>query len=99
MRWGFEHEAGPFETWDMLGVAETVKRMKTAGYPPANWVEEMLKAGMETFYQYKDGVKVGVYDVSRKKYVKLKRPCRDGRAEHPEGHEEGHQPEQRRHAL
>jgi len=21
MRWGFGHEAGPFEMWDMLGVA------------------------------------------------------------------------------
>ena len=26
VRWGFMHEAGPFETWDMLGVKETVKR-------------------------------------------------------------------------
>src|SRR6185295_1388753 len=32
VRWGFMHEAGPFETWDMLGVRDTVKRMKVAGY-------------------------------------------------------------------
>ncbi len=31
VRWGFMHEAGPFETWDMLGVKETVKQMKAAG--------------------------------------------------------------------
>ncbi|MBI5944549.1 MAG: 3-hydroxyacyl-CoA dehydrogenase/enoyl-CoA hydratase family protein [Chloroflexi bacterium] len=71
-RWGFMHEAGPFETWDMLGVKETVKAMKTAGYPAAKWVDEMLKNGCETFYQYKGGNKVGTYDVNKKKYVKFK---------------------------
>ena len=70
--WGFMHEAGPFETWDMLGVKETVKRMKKEGYPAAKWVDEMLKNGCETFYQYKSGNKVGAYDVSKKKYVKFK---------------------------
>ncbi len=72
VRWGFSHEAGPFEIWDMLGVKETVKRMKAEGYPAAKWVDEMLKAGVETFYQYKGDNKVGTYDVSKKKYVKLK---------------------------
>jgi 3-hydroxyacyl-CoA dehydrogenase len=66
------HEAGPFETWDMLGVKESVKRMKAEGYAPAKWVDAMLKNGIETFYQYKAGVKVGVYDVEKKKYVKIK---------------------------
>lgn len=75
VRWGFQHEAGPFEIWDMLGVAETVKKMKKAGYPAARWVQEMLKDGAETFYQYKHGVKVGVYDVVKKKYAKLKKPA------------------------
>lgn len=74
VRWGFMHEAGPFETWDMLGVKETVKRMKAEGYVPAKWVDEMLKDGVETFYQYKGANKVGVYDVARKKYTKLKQP-------------------------
>lgn len=72
IRWGFMHEAGAFETWDMLGVKETVKRMKADGYPAAKWVDEMLKNGCETFYQYKNGNKIGAYDVSKKKYVKFK---------------------------
>ncbi|MDP2776436.1 MAG: 3-hydroxyacyl-CoA dehydrogenase/enoyl-CoA hydratase family protein [Anaerolineales bacterium] len=72
VRWGFMHDAGPFEIWDMLGVKETVKRMKAEGYAPAKWVDEMVKGGAETFYQYKGDNKVGVYDVSKKKYVKLK---------------------------
>ncbi|HSO13463.1 MAG TPA: 3-hydroxyacyl-CoA dehydrogenase/enoyl-CoA hydratase family protein [Anaerolineales bacterium] len=74
VRWGFMHEAGPFETWDMLGVKETAKKMKAAGYPAAKWVDTMLKAGVDSFYQYKNGEKVGVYDVAKQKYVKIKRP-------------------------
>jgi len=74
VRWGFMHETGPFETWDMLGVKETVKGMKAAGYAPAKWVDAMLKNGVESFYQYKDGDKVGVYDVVKGKYAKLKKP-------------------------
>jgi 3-hydroxyacyl-CoA dehydrogenase len=73
VRWGFMHEAGPFEMWDMLGVKDIVKRMKAAGYTPAKWVDAMLKNGVESFYQYKGGDKVGVYDVAKKKYVKVKR--------------------------
>jgi len=74
VRWGFMHEVGPFETWDMLGVKVTMKRMKAAGYPAAKWVNEMLKAGFESFYQYKNGERVGVYDVVKGKYAKLKMP-------------------------
>ncbi len=74
VRWGFMHEAGPFETWDMLGVKETVKQMKAAGYPAAKWVSEMLKSGVESFYQYKNGEKVAVYDAVKGKYTKLKKP-------------------------
>jgi len=74
VRWGFMHEAGPFEMWDMLGVKETVKKMKAAGYPAAKWVDKMLKAGSESFYQYRDGGKAGVYDAVKGKYVKLKLP-------------------------
>ena len=75
VRWGFMHEAGPFETWDMLGVKETVERMNAEGYPAAEGVDAMLKNGCETFYQYKDGVKVGVYDVQKKNYVEIKVPA------------------------
>jgi 3-hydroxyacyl-CoA dehydrogenase len=74
VRWGFMHEAGPFETWDMLGVHATAQRMQAAGYPAAQWVQELLAAGFDSFYQYQDGEKVGVYDVVRRTYVDLERP-------------------------
>ena len=69
VRWGFGHEAGPFEIWDMLGVRETAARMKAAGYPPAEWVDAMLASGGETFYGYEEGAKSSAYDVNQRKYV------------------------------
>ncbi len=74
MRWGFSHESGYFEMWDMLGVAETVAQMKAAGYAPAAWVEEMLAGGVASFYQYEGKEKVGVYDVAQKKYAAFPKP-------------------------
>lgn len=64
MKWGFAHEAGPFETWDMLGVQETVERMEREDIAVAPWVKEMLAAGNATFYQ--NG---SYYDPASKKYV------------------------------
>ncbi len=32
MRWGFAFGAGPFETWDTLGVPETADRMRAEGF-------------------------------------------------------------------
>jgi 3-hydroxyacyl-CoA dehydrogenase len=51
IRWGFAHQAGPFEIWDMLGVAETVEKIEAAGHEVAGWVKEMLASDHETFYQ------------------------------------------------
>jgi 3-hydroxyacyl-CoA dehydrogenase len=74
VRWGFGHEAGPFEIWDKLGVRETLDLMTADGFAPAAWVEGMLKKGCETFYQYDGDQKIGVYDVSKQKYVSITRP-------------------------
>jgi 3-hydroxyacyl-CoA dehydrogenase len=73
MRWGFGHEAGPFETWDMLGVEGTLDSMKMAGFPAANWVEVMINTGHPTFYQYEGGSKVKVYNPVIGKYEPIKR--------------------------
>ena len=51
MKWGFAHQAGPFETWDMLGVAETVDKMASQDIAVAPWVKEMLAGGNATFYR------------------------------------------------
>jgi 3-hydroxyacyl-CoA dehydrogenase len=73
MRWGFGHEAGPFETWDMLGVKDTSAAMDAAGFKPAKWVDKMVKSGYNTFYQYEGDNKVGVYNPGLGKYVPVKR--------------------------
>jgi 3-hydroxyacyl-CoA dehydrogenase len=74
MKWGFGHEAGPFETWDLLGVAETADAMQEAGFPPALWVRRMLSDGFKTFYQYEGDRKVGVYNPEKGAYQPIKRP-------------------------
>jgi 3-hydroxyacyl-CoA dehydrogenase len=75
MRWGFGREAGPFETWDLLGVAETVEAMKKEGFPPALWVDDMLSRGYEKFYQYSADTKTGAYDPGKQAYVPISRPA------------------------
>ena len=72
IRWGFGHDAGPFEIWDMLGVKQTVKAMAASGFEPAAWVEKMLAAGIKTFYKYDQaGTKASVYSVKKKAYVPI----------------------------
>lgn len=66
MKWGFAHEAGPFETWDMLGVAETVARLEEQDIAVAPWVKEMLATGHPTFYH--NG---SYYDPATKEYRAL----------------------------
>ncbi|MFZ8843620.1 3-hydroxyacyl-CoA dehydrogenase NAD-binding domain-containing protein [Thermoflexus sp.] len=71
MKWGFNYELGPFETWDALGVAETVARIEARGWPVAEWVKDFLAAGGRTFYQYENGRIVGYYDFRERAYRRL----------------------------
>jgi len=73
MKWGFGHDAGPFEVWDMLGVEDTILTMTTSGFPPAKWVEKMVKNGNRTFYQYEAGNKIGVFNPVLGIYEPIKR--------------------------
>ncbi len=50
VRWGFAHEAGPFEIWDMLGVEETIEKMEELGFVVPDWVKDMLNEGITSFY-------------------------------------------------
>lgn len=73
-RWGFNHELGPFEIWDAIGVADTIPRMEADGYAVPQWVKDMVAGGHPTFYQRDEhGVVTGVYDPARTAYVPLKR--------------------------
>ena len=67
MKAGFGWEIGAFESWDVLGVATTVSKMKEAGYSVASWVQEMLSAGNNSFYKIDNGQKL-FYDMLSKTY-------------------------------
>jgi 3-hydroxyacyl-CoA dehydrogenase len=71
MEWGFAHQAGPFRTWDLLGVRETVENMKSMDIEVAPWVEEMLRAGNEGFYKTENGTELQFSPVE-KQYVPVR---------------------------
>lgn len=64
---GFGWEIGAFESWEVLGVASTVSKMKEAGYSVAPWVEEMLQNNISSFYKVENGKRL-YYNVSIKNY-------------------------------
>ncbi len=45
MKWGYNHQLGPFETWDAIGVREAVEVMKKLKKKVPKKIEEMLKKG------------------------------------------------------
>lgn len=55
MRWGFNWELGPFETWDAIGLASSVKRMESEGLVVPAWVKEWLESGHTSFYAKQEG--------------------------------------------
>tara|TARA_R110000851_G_scaffold77514_2_gene170512 strand:- start:120223 stop:122631 length:2409 start_codon:yes stop_codon:yes gene_type:complete len=70
MKAGFGWENGPFEIWDAIGVKKGIELIKDLGKEPAAWVNEMLDAGVESFYTVKDG-NTYYYDIPQKKHVKV----------------------------
>jgi 3-hydroxyacyl-CoA dehydrogenase len=64
MKWGYNWEVGPFETWDALGFTVTCARMKQDGVALPAWVDQMLAAGATGFY---DGARI--WDPARGAYV------------------------------
>jgi 3-hydroxyacyl-CoA dehydrogenase len=65
---GFGWEIGAFESWDVLGIESTVKKMVAAGFSVAPWVEEMVASGINSFYKIENGTRVG-YVPSAKKFT------------------------------
>ncbi|MCY7346344.1 MAG: 3-hydroxyacyl-CoA dehydrogenase/enoyl-CoA hydratase family protein, partial [Pyrinomonadaceae bacterium] len=62
IKWGFGWEIGVFETWDAIGVRESVERMKAENQKIPENVQKMLDSGAETFYRYENGQK-SFYDL------------------------------------
>ncbi len=67
---GFGWEIGAFESWDALGVASTVAKMKEAGYSVAPWVEDMLAGRHQSFYKIEYNKRL-CYDPQSKSYKSI----------------------------
>lgn len=63
IRSGFGWQMGPFETWDALGVKDTLSQMEEKGYKPADWVYTMLHNDIQSFYLVRNETK-HFYDIS-----------------------------------
>lgn len=55
MKWGFNWQTGPFETWDAIGVAKSVARMEAEGETVPAWVKDLLAQGKTSFYETAEG--------------------------------------------
>jgi 3-hydroxyacyl-CoA dehydrogenase len=64
MKWGYNWELGPFETWDALGFETVVERLKKDGVTLPASIEKMRGSGAKSFYT-DDG---RVFDVLRTEY-------------------------------
>lgn len=62
IKWGFGWQLGPFESWDAIGVQESVDKMLAEKRSVPQWVLEMLASGRTSFYETSNGVKT-YYDV------------------------------------
>jgi 3-hydroxyacyl-CoA dehydrogenase len=70
MKWGFGRKMGPFETWDAIGVSESVAKMRETAYQVPAWVEEMLEMGKRSFYKREAG-RLYFYDLASKDYEEV----------------------------
>lgn len=55
MKWGFNWELGPFETWDLIGLPASVQRMEAEGLTVPAWVKEWIASGNRSFYKTEEG--------------------------------------------
>ena len=77
-KWGFNHQLGPFEIWDAIGVAESVASFENDGYPVADWVKTMLADGNASFYARDDGGNIiSYYCPQRAAYMPLEKDRRE----------------------
>jgi len=67
---GFGWEIGAFESWDVLGVAKVLEKMKAEGIAVAPWVQEMLDKGNSSFYKTENGRRQ-YYDIASQSYKEI----------------------------
>ncbi len=70
MKWGYNLQVGPFESWDALGVEESVARMEKEGKKVPEKVKTMLQKGVKSFYKQEGGDSF-YYDFKTEQYQKI----------------------------
>ena len=70
MRWGYNWELGPFETWDAIGLRQSVERMEKDGEKVPENVARMLSSGREKFYEKRDG-RSRCFDLGKLDYAEI----------------------------
>jgi len=67
MKWGFNLEMGPFETWDAIGLIDSVEKMEKEGFEVPKKIKKMLESGQTSFYKTEKG-KIFFYDFESEGY-------------------------------
>ena len=75
MKWGYNHEVGPFTIWDALGVKETAEYLESQGETLPEMVQDVLSKGDGSFYKWNSGQSLA-WSPQEKKYVEV--PARPG---------------------
>ncbi len=57
MKWGFNWDLGPFETWDALGVKQAATKMERDGQPLPPLVDHLLRTEPPVFYRQDNGTR------------------------------------------
>jgi len=70
MKWGFNFEMGPFETWDAIGLEKSVARMEKDGLAVPVKLKKMLAAGNSSFYKTENGKRF-YFDFESETYKEL----------------------------
>jgi len=68
LRWGFNYESGPFETWDAIGLQQSVERMKEEGMAVPQVVDTLVAKGEGSWYVRRDGLTY-YWDVDQEDYL------------------------------
>ena len=75
VKWGFNHEFGTFELWDVIGVEKSVARMREDGLEIPQLVQRLLDSGKKSFYENREG-RTHYFDIASTDYKEV--PARSG---------------------
>jgi 3-hydroxyacyl-CoA dehydrogenase len=70
MKWGFNFEMGPFETWDAIGLEASVEKMEKDGFQVPAKIKQMITAGNTAFYKTENGKRFA-YDFTTENYIEV----------------------------